>query len=75
MEFRDQHVNWVMNASKDVLENRMEVQFFDKFDLLGHGVYTKKEPKRGSIFYLLSFSYRCYYDLYIIYLIFFKCIQ
>ena len=31
------HTAWVMNAAPDMLEGRMEVQFYDKFDLLGAG--------------------------------------
>ena len=39
--YRDHHINWVMNAASDLLESRMEVQFFDKFNLLGQGTIDR----------------------------------
>ena len=44
----EEDVNWTMNANEDLIESRMEVQFFDKYDLLGVGNAESPGIARGK---------------------------
>ena len=50
---KDQHGNWVMNSSAECLEPRMEVQFYDKYDLLGQSNEDPKNNEKGEIFFII----------------------
>ena len=42
-----------MNSGADCLEPRMEVQFYDKYDLLGQGNDDPKNNEKGEILNIL----------------------
>ena len=49
IESVDQHGNWVMNTCPECLETRMEVQFFDKYDLMGQGNQKAIDMEKGTL--------------------------
>ena len=38
---------WVMNLGPDAIEKRTEVQFYDRFDLIGEGNHTDSSSEGG----------------------------
>ena len=66
VDVADQHMNWVMNSSDDCLESRMEVQFFDKYDLLGLGNKDPLHPEKGRIVVIIIYIIVIIIDIIII---------